>query len=205
MIASVNPELMCLLDEGVTAMPRIIGTLVCIMLIGCAQSPFRNSGGAAQNIEPRGQSISGGIPFLERLRWGYSEKEVRVAVPQVDEIFERTASPEAPRRSLHLSHVMLGECQFDVRMDFFNSPFDELTRIGASFAGEHLEECISKTRELLTRRFGAHPYSRVAADQEYLAWNGEITTAAFMVNKVGGKKHLFVSLSHTGAPGTFLN
>ena len=36
-------------------------------------------------------------------------------------------------------------------------------------------------------RFGAHPYSRITAEQEYLGWSGAVTSVAFMVNKVGDK------------------
>jgi len=72
-------------------------------------------------------------------------------------------------------------------MSFFNPPFDELTSIGASFTGERVQECISSTRALLMNRFGAHPYSRITAEQEYLGWSGAVTSVAFMVNKVGDK------------------
>ena len=185
-------------------MRRVIWTLACIVVTGCAQLPPADDGSVEQNPELRGQSISDGIPFLEKLRWGFNEMAVRRAAPEIDEAFEPRGVPGAQTqyRSLHLSRLILSDCQFDVRMNFFNPPFDELTSIGATYTGERLQECISSTRVLLMHRFGALPYSRITADQEYLGWRGAVTSVAFMVNKVGDKKYLFVSLWHSGAPGT---
>jgi hypothetical protein len=163
-------------------------------------------GAGSDSTELRSEKHIDGVPFLENLRWGMSENDVRRAAPNIEEAFELRGPPGTQERyrELRLSRVMIGTCQFDARMHFFNPPFDELTSISATFMGENVQACIDSTRALLMHRFGTGRSNSAIAHGENLEWNGPVNSIIFMVFKVRDKTYLSVSLWHTGAPGTFV-
>lgn len=188
-------------------MRNAIRGLVCIVLAGCTPSPLVDDGGVKENPQLAAQSLADGIPFVEALRWGMTEAEIKRAMPGVDEVFEQRgiSNPPTQYRELRLPHVMIGDCPFEARLYFFNPPDDELTSVGLRYTGEAVQTCIDSTKALLIRRFGPRPHSRSTANQDDHFWGGPVTTVFFTINRFSDKTYLNIGLAHTGAPGTYLD
>jgi len=112
---------------------------------------------------------------------------------------------------LEKRNYLLEGCAFEMDMMFFNPPFDSLTVVSFHFTGADFSTCREKTLADLTRRFGANPRKSNGAiggaetgTVTYWQWFGPVTNVTYTEQNSTARHTFEFSISHTGAPGTYL-
>jgi hypothetical protein len=136
------------------------------------------------------------------------QAQIKALYPNIKDGYEGRLGPDGKidPTAYHIleipSHSIDG-CEFQVSLMYFNPPFDSLTVIRFHFAGVDFSGCRDKTVADLMKRFGPHPRESDGGTIKYKQWFGPVNNVTF--DELNSPTHSFdFSLSHSGAPGTYL-
>jgi hypothetical protein len=204
-----------------TPYPAIAAALAASLLLGAAPNGS-DDGRPANNPGIAGQKIDDGLPFFPKLRWEMTREQIRLAYPEVEDMWIVRGGSEKPNfHMLKIPRLVIDGCPFWVDLDFFNPPEDTLTEMSGNYDGPNVEDCLQRVRARFFDTFGPHPWN--SGDQTSVTvfpdgtsehtettvsrtWNGKVTTIWFDVTTVlkTGKHRFRFVLQHAGAPGTYV-
>ena len=137
-----------------------------------------------------------------------TQAQIKALYPDVKDGYEGRAGRDGKTdpTAYHILEVRgysIDGCTFNVSMMFFNPPYDSLAVIRYHFTGGDVSGCRDRTVANLVKQFGSRSRDSDGGTIKYKQWFGPVNNVTFDELSFPNPSFEF-SLSHSGAPGTYL-